>query len=157
MPSPTEVSKPSATSAKSGKPHKPATSSSDSDFSMPHEELLDNFDLDDAGDASSATVRGKGGKSRRGKGGKSRRRRIERNHRQDHNPQQQSPSQQVEDDMTEEMTFNVFGRRISRQKETSRIRDVETADMEDIQVMRSRGESGKHLTRRLRTRGVSSD
>jgi hypothetical protein len=149
MPSPTEVSKPSATSAKSGKPHKPATSSSDSDFSMPHEELLDNFDLDDAGDSSSATVRGKGGKSRR--------RRIERNHRQDHNPQQQSPSQQVEDDMTEEMTFNVFGRRISRQKETSRIRDVETADMEDIQVMRSRGESGKRLTRRLRTRGVSSD
>jgi hypothetical protein len=57
--------------------------------------------------------------------------------------------------MTEEMTFNVFGRRISKQKETSRIRDVETADMEDIQVTRSRGGSGKRLTRRLRTRGVS--
>ena len=147
MPSPTEVSKPTATSAKSGKPHKPTTPGPDSVFSMPHGELLDNFDLDDAGDASSATVRGKGGKSRR--------LRIERNHRQDHNRQLQSPSEQVEEDMTEEVTFNVFGRRTSRQKENGRISDM--ADTEDIQVTGSRRGSGKRLKRRLRTRGVSSD
>lgn len=55
--------------------------------------------------------------------------------------------------MTEEMTFNVFGRKITRQKETNRERDMEMAAKEDIQ---GRG-SGKRVTRRLRTRGASSD
>jgi len=41
MPSPIDMNKPSS---KAGKPHKPP--SSDTDFSMPHDEILDNFDLD---------------------------------------------------------------------------------------------------------------
>ena len=41
MPSPIDMNKPSS---KSGKPHKPP--SSDTEFSMPHDEILDNFDLD---------------------------------------------------------------------------------------------------------------
>ena len=45
MPSPSEMNKPSS---KAGKPHKPP--SSDTVFSMPHDEILDNFDLDDKDD-----------------------------------------------------------------------------------------------------------
>jgi hypothetical protein len=41
MPSLIDMNKPSS---KAGKPHKPP--SSDTDFSMPHDEILDNFDLD---------------------------------------------------------------------------------------------------------------
>jgi hypothetical protein len=148
--SPAGASMPSATSGKSGKPHKPSSpSSSDSDFSVPRGELLDNFDLDDSGDAaSSATMVGgtKGGKSRR------RRRRIERrDHRSDHDRQRQSSSTE------EEFGYNVFGRRMSRRIETGRIRDTVIADTEDVRVAGSRGGSVKRLKRRLRTMGVSSD
>jgi hypothetical protein len=126
-----EISKPSGTSSKSGKPHKPTASSSDSssvsDFSMPHGELLDNFDLDE----SKAS----------GKTGKSRRRRMERNHQLDRNRQQRSASQQVEDGVAEEMANNIFGRRLSRYNEATRIKSSAT-------------ESGKPLKRRLRTRSA---
>jgi hypothetical protein len=128
-PSP-ELSKPSGPSSKSGKPHKPASSSgsSDSAFSMPHDgRLLEKFDFD-----SHAKVAGKMGKSQR--------RRIEqRNHERYHKrKQQRSSSQQIENDnTTEEITLNVFGRRISRQKEAR--------------------SSGKSLGKSPRTRSVSLD
>ncbi|KAL3778452.1 hypothetical protein ACHAW5_001771 [Stephanodiscus triporus] len=89
--------------------------------------LLDNFDLDE----SKAS----------GKTGKSRRRRMERNHQLDRNRKQWSPSQQVKDDRAEEMAYNIFGRRLSRYNEATRIKSTAT-------------ESGKPQKRRLRTRIV---
>lgn len=129
VPSP-ELSKPSGPSSKSGKPHKPTASSGSSDhaFSMPHDgRLLDRFDFDEASRVP-------------GKMGKGQRRRIEqRNHERSHERRQQrSTSRQIEDETTtEEITHNVFGRRISRHKEAS--------------------SSGKPLRKRLRTRNVSLD